>query len=233
MGHITTLIAPQQKGSRLVEVALIPEGTTLTAVRVVPNHLDLHAIVVRTARWKHTVNFRHDTVAVIERWENSPRVCHIRFTRTARLDMEPRFYSRWDQGDSIPALNSRLRLALRHLRVPPLHAPGGTDFFLLYPRERLVGDHSMTGSHGWAVRDHEIPLLLDSIKTIQSNGLLRQVRENGKIIEYDAGSRIVTTVKDATTGERVESVGIFHYQAEFDLSPGKRLPFFLTPRDLW
>jgi len=144
-------------------VISISKGDYFFSKYMIPNGTEKFAEVERMENGSTKLVAKEDLVAVVEGLHNSHLGCkHIRFLRADRKAEGAKGLD-FVQPKAWP----RLRVALRHSKVPTVHAQGGFENAVAYSDEMAVPDYSMSGSSGWIIRRKNIGRHLDALPALQ------------------------------------------------------------------
>jgi len=172
-----------------ISIISIAKGEIFFVSHLVPGGIEGLAEIKKVENSFSTkITAKTEIVLTVEGLHDSGKGCkHIRFMREARRGQ----LIRVDVAKFWP----RLRAALNHAKLPPVHAPGGFGFALRYEDERAVPNYTMDGASGWIIFRKDIGKYLDALPPLE---------DSREIV-----SIWIETVGYMTTSER--NLGIFDH----------------------
>ncbi len=155
---MATTIKSFEGGYALLSVA---KGEVFFANHLVPEGIERFAKMEALEGGSKKITAKIDILAVVEGLHSSTKGAkHVRFIRPNRKGRGLKFA----EFKPFP----RLRAALWHEVMKPLHAPGGFESFVVYDDEIAVPDFSMSGTKGWIVQRKDIAGLLKRLPSLES-----------------------------------------------------------------
>jgi hypothetical protein len=155
---MATTVKIFEGGYALLSVA---KGEVFFANHLVPEGTERFAKVESLEGGSKKIIAEIDILAVVEGLHSSIKGAkHVRFVREKKEGKGLKFVG----FKPFP----KMRAALRHAGVEPLHAPGGFENFVIYDDEVAVPDFSMSGTKGWIVPRKEIAGYLKGLPPLEN-----------------------------------------------------------------